>query len=123
MSQLSPRLASLSESETLAMSQKSNELKAQGFDIVNLSVGEPDFYTPKHIKEAAKQAVENVVQSSFKSRINVIEESLQDYVSRVEVTCSFNQGKYDAIVSNPPFFIMTPHRFFAPTVQSRACAT
>jgi aspartate aminotransferase len=41
------------------MSQKSNELKAQGFDIVNLSVGEPDFYTPKHIKEAAKQAVDN----------------------------------------------------------------
>ena len=59
MSQLSPRLAALSESETLAMSQKSNELKAQGFDIVNLSVGEPDFYTPKHIKEAAKQAVDN----------------------------------------------------------------
>jgi len=59
MSQLSPRLASLSESETLAMSQKSNELKAQGIDIVNLSVGEPDFYTPKHIKEAAKQAVDN----------------------------------------------------------------
>ncbi len=59
MSQLSPRLASLSESETLAMSQKSNELKAQGFDIVNLSVGEPDFYTPKHIKEAAKQAIDD----------------------------------------------------------------
>lgn len=59
MSQLSPRLAALSESETLAMSQKSNELKAQGFDIVNLSVGEPDFYTPKHIKEAAKQAIDD----------------------------------------------------------------
>lgn len=59
MSQLSPRLASLSESETLAMSQKSNELKAQGYDIVNLSVGEPDFYTPKHIKDAAKQAVDD----------------------------------------------------------------
>ncbi|MCQ2337047.1 MAG: pyridoxal phosphate-dependent aminotransferase [Paludibacteraceae bacterium] len=59
MSQLSPRLESLSESATLAMSQKSNELKAQGIDIVNLSVGEPDFFTPKHIKEAAKQAVDN----------------------------------------------------------------
>ncbi len=59
MSQLSPRLASLSESETLAMSQKSNELKAQGIDIVNLSVGEPDFYTPKHIKEAGEKAIEN----------------------------------------------------------------
>ncbi|MCQ2350350.1 MAG: pyridoxal phosphate-dependent aminotransferase [Paludibacteraceae bacterium] len=59
MSQLSPRLESLSESATLAMSQKSNELKAQGIDIVNLSVGEPDFFTPKHIKDAAKQAVDN----------------------------------------------------------------
>lgn len=40
------------------MSQKSQELKAQGFDVINLSVGEPDFNTPDHIKEAAKQAVD-----------------------------------------------------------------
>ncbi len=59
MSAVSPRLASLSESETLAMSQKSNELKAKGFDVINLSVGEPDFPTPMHIKEAAKKAVDN----------------------------------------------------------------
>jgi len=58
MSQVSARLASLSPSETLAMSQKSNELKAQGIDVINLSVGEPDFFTPDHIKEAAKQAVD-----------------------------------------------------------------
>lgn len=56
---VSDRLASLSPSETLAMSQKSNELKAQGFDVINLSVGEPDFNTPDHIKEAAKNAVDN----------------------------------------------------------------
>jgi aspartate aminotransferase len=56
---LSDRLAALSPSETLAMSQKSNELKAKGFDVINLSVGEPDFNTPDHIKEAAKQAVDN----------------------------------------------------------------
>ena len=56
---VSERLAALSPSETLAMSQKSNELKAQGFDVINLSVGEPDFNTPDHIKEAAKQAVDN----------------------------------------------------------------
>ena len=56
---VSDRLALLSPSETLAMSQKSNELKAQGFDVINLSVGEPDFNTPDHIKEAAKQAVDN----------------------------------------------------------------
>lgn len=41
------------------MSQKSNELKAQGIDVINLSVGEPDFYTPGHIKEAAKKAIDD----------------------------------------------------------------
>ena len=58
MNPVSERLASLSPSETLAMSQKSNELKAQGIDVINLSVGEPDFFTPDHIKEAAKKAVD-----------------------------------------------------------------
>jgi len=56
---VSERLAALSPSETLAMSQKSNELKAQGIDVINLSVGEPDFNTPDHIKQAAKEAVDN----------------------------------------------------------------
>ena len=56
--QVSDRLASLSPSATLAMSQKSGELKAQGVDVINLSVGEPDFNTPDHIKEAAKQAID-----------------------------------------------------------------
>lgn len=59
MNQLSNRLNALSESETLAMSQKSAELKAQGIDVINLSVGEPDFFTPDHIKQAAKEAVDN----------------------------------------------------------------
>ncbi len=59
MNPVSLRLASLAPSETLAMSQKSNELKARGFDVINLSVGEPDFFTPDHIKLAAKQAVDN----------------------------------------------------------------
>ena len=58
MNTLSDRLNSLSPSATLAMSQKSSELKAQGIDIINLSVGEPDFNTPDHIKEAAKQAID-----------------------------------------------------------------
>ena len=47
---LSDRLNRLSPSATLAMSQRSSELKAQGVDIINLSVGEPDFNTPDHIK-------------------------------------------------------------------------
>jgi len=59
MTQVSERLAKLSPSETLAMSQKSSELKAQGIDVINLSVGEPDFNTPEHIKFAAKKAIDD----------------------------------------------------------------
>ncbi|MBQ8278082.1 MAG: pyridoxal phosphate-dependent aminotransferase [Bacteroidaceae bacterium] len=58
MNELSNRLNRLSPSATLAMSQKSGELKAQGIDIINMSVGEPDFNTPDHIKAAAVKAVE-----------------------------------------------------------------
>lgn len=58
MTHISDRVQSLSPSQTLAMSQKSNELKAQGVDVINLSVGEPDFNTPHHIKEAAKKAID-----------------------------------------------------------------
>lgn len=59
MAQLSNRLNRLAPSATLAMSQKSSEMKAQGIDVINMSVGEPDFNTPEHIKEAAKKAVDN----------------------------------------------------------------
>jgi aspartate aminotransferase len=58
MAQLSNRLQRLAPSATLAMSQKSAEMKAQGIDVINMSVGEPDFNTPDHIKEAAKQAID-----------------------------------------------------------------
>ena len=58
MELLSKRLASLSESQTMAMNAKSQELQAQGVDVVNLSVGEPDFFTPDHVKEATKEAVD-----------------------------------------------------------------
>ncbi len=58
MENLSDRLNRLSPSATLAMSQRSSELKAQGVDVINLSVGEPDFNTPEHIKEAAKKAID-----------------------------------------------------------------
>ena len=57
MENLSDRLNRLSPSATLAMSQKSSELKAQGVDVINLSVGEPDFFTPDHIKRAAHEAI------------------------------------------------------------------
>lgn len=59
MTQLSERLQRLAPSATLAMSQKSSEMKAQGIDVINMSVGEPDFNTPDHIKSAAKQAIDD----------------------------------------------------------------
>lgn len=59
MTQLSDRLERLAPSATLAMSQKSNEMKAQGINVINMSVGEPDFDTPEHIKEAGKKAIDD----------------------------------------------------------------
>lgn len=56
---LADRINNLEESATLAMSKKSRELAAQGHKVINLSIGEPDFKTPKHICEAAKQAIDN----------------------------------------------------------------
>lgn len=58
MAKLSERLNRLAPSATLAMSQKSGEMKAQGIDVINMSVGEPDFNTPDHIKDAAKKAID-----------------------------------------------------------------
>lgn len=59
MPQLSQRLQRLAPSATLVMSQKSGEMKAQGIDVINMSVGEPDFNTPDHIKAAAKKAIDD----------------------------------------------------------------
>ncbi len=58
MEKVSKRIAALADSQTLAMNQKSKDLEAQGIDIINLSVGEPDFFTPEHVKEAAKKAID-----------------------------------------------------------------
>lgn len=59
MAQLSDRLNRLAPSATLAMSQRSNEMKAQGINVINMSVGEPDFMTPDHVKEAGKKAIDD----------------------------------------------------------------
>jgi aspartate aminotransferase len=59
MIQLSKRLMEMEESATIAMSRKSRELKAEGKDIISLSLGEPDFFTPQFIKDAAKVAMDN----------------------------------------------------------------
>lgn len=59
MAQLSDRLNRLAPSATLAMSQRSNEMKAQGINVINMSVGEPDFMTPDYVKEAGKRAIDD----------------------------------------------------------------
>lgn len=58
MNQLAERLSRISEPQTIKMAKLGRELKAQGIDIVDLSIGEPDFDTPAHIREAAKKAID-----------------------------------------------------------------
>jgi aspartate aminotransferase len=59
MEQLSGRIRKLADSQTMAMNQKSRDLQSKGIDIINLSVGEPDFNTPPHVKDAAKKAIDD----------------------------------------------------------------
>jgi len=59
MSILSDRIKQLGESETLAMAKRARALQAEGHNVISLSTGEPDFFTPDHIKEAAKNAIQN----------------------------------------------------------------
>jgi aspartate aminotransferase len=59
MEQVSQRIIRMAQSATVAMNQKGRDLKSQGIDVINLSVGEPDFNTPDHIKEAAKKAIDD----------------------------------------------------------------
>jgi len=126
MAQVSERLASLAPSETLAMSQKSNELKAKGIDVINLSVGEPDFFTPDFIKQAAHKAID--ANFSFYAPVpgylslrNAIVEKLKrenglDYTAE-QIICSNGAkqsvcnvllciiGKGDEVIVPAPFWV------------------
>lgn len=83
MTQLSNRLNRLAPSATLAMSQRSNEMRAQGIDVVNMSVGEPDFNTPDHIKEAGKKAIDdNFSKYSPVPGYLVLREAIADKLKR-----------------------------------------
>jgi aspartate aminotransferase len=75
MEPLSKRINKLGESQTIAMNQKSRDLQAQGIDIINMTVGEPDFFTPDHIKEAAKKAIDD--NYSFYTAVNGYPELLK----------------------------------------------
>lgn len=121
MAQLSDRLNRLAPSATLAMSQKSNEMKAQGIDVINMSVGEPDFNTPEHIKEAGKKAIDDnfskysPVPGYMDLREAIVEklkkENLLDYTtSEVIVGTGGKQGVCNAILAlvNPGDEVVIP---------------
>ena len=98
MAQLSDRLNRLSPSATLAMSQKSGEMKAQGIDVINLSVGEPDFNTPDHIKDAAKKAVDE--NYSRYSPVPGYPELRKAIVDKLQKENDLDYGLNEVLVSN-----------------------
>ncbi|MGN0069080.1 MAG: pyridoxal phosphate-dependent aminotransferase [Prevotella sp.] len=98
MTQLSDRLNRLAPSATLAMSQKSGEMKAQGIDVINMSVGEPDFNTPDHIKEAAKKAVED--NFSRYSPVPGYPELRKAIVEKLKRENGLEYGTNEVLVSN-----------------------
>mgnify|MGYP000899487510 FL=1 len=98
MAQLSDRLNRLSPSATLAMSQKGSEMKAQGIDVINLSVGEPDFNTPDHIKDAAKKAVDE--NYSRYSPVPGYPELRKAIVDKLQKENNLEYGLNEVLVSN-----------------------
>ena len=98
MAQLSNRLNRLAPSATLAMSQKSSEMKAQGIDVINMSVGEPDFNTPDHIKEAAKKAIDE--NYSRYSPVPGYPELRKAIVAKLKNENGLEYGINESLVSN-----------------------
>jgi len=95
---LSKRIAGLSESQTMAMNQKSKDLQAQGIDIINLSVGEPHFFTPDHIKEAGKKAIDD--NFSFYSPAEGYMDLRQAVAKKFKVENGLEYTPQQIIVSN-----------------------
>jgi len=98
MEHLSKRINSLSESQTIAMNQKSKDLQAQGVDVINLTVGEPDFFTPPHVKEAAKRAVDE--NYSFYSAVNGYPDLLKAIAAKFKNENNLDYKPEQIIVSN-----------------------
>ncbi|MDZ7741721.1 MAG: pyridoxal phosphate-dependent aminotransferase [Bacteroidota bacterium] len=95
---LSERVKNLSESATLEMSRRSRELKAQGFDVINLSIGEPDFNTPLCIKEAAKQAIDD--NFTHYTPVSGVPELRKAVAEKFRRDNGFDYGPENIVVSN-----------------------
>ncbi len=98
MEYLSKRINNLSESQTMAMNQKTRDLQAQGINIINLTVGEPDFFTPHHVKEAAKRAVDE--NNSFYTPVNGYPELIKAIVNKFKNENNLEYKTEQIIVSN-----------------------
>jgi len=98
MENVSQRVSSLAISQTLAMSQKSREMQAQGIDVINLSVGEPDFNTPQHIKDAAIQAIND--NYSHYSPVPGYPQLLKAISNKLKKENNLEYGADQIIVSN-----------------------
>lgn len=98
MENVSQRVSSLAVSQTLEMSQKSRDLQAQGVDIINLSVGEPDFNTPQHIKDAAIKAIND--NYSHYSPVPGYPELLKAIANKLKRENNLEYGTDQIIVSN-----------------------
>ena len=121
MAQLSDRLNRLAPSATLAMSQKSSEMKAQGVDVINMSVGEPDFMTPEPIKEAGKKAIDDnfskyspvpgypALRNAISKKL-IAENGLDYAASEIIVGTGGKQGVCNAIMAlvNPSDEVIVP---------------
>jgi aspartate aminotransferase len=98
MENVSKRVSNLAISQTLAMSQKSRDLQATGVDVINLSVGEPDFNTPDHIKEAAIKAIND--NYSHYSPVPGYPELLKAISNKLKRENNLDYGTDQIIVSN-----------------------
>jgi len=97
MEHLSKRINSLSESQTMAMNQKTRDLQAQGINIINLTVGEPDFFTPPHVKEAGKKAIDE--NYSFYPPVNGYPELIKAIVNKFKTENNLEYKPEQIIVS------------------------
>ncbi|MDP4210662.1 MAG: pyridoxal phosphate-dependent aminotransferase [Bacteroidota bacterium] len=98
MEQLSKRIKSLGESQTIAMNQKSKDLQAQGINVINLTVGEPDFFTPPHVKEAAKKAIDE--NYSFYTAVNGYPELLKAIATKFKNENNLDYKPEQIMVTN-----------------------
>jgi aspartate aminotransferase len=97
MEHLSKRINSLSESQTMAMNQKTRDLQAQGVNIINLTVGEPDFFTPPHVKEAGKKAIDD--NFSFYPPVNGYPDLIKAIVNKFKTENDLEYKPEQIIVS------------------------